>query len=104
MYQAGEYDLAGFAVGSVKKADFIDGSSIAEGDAVLGLPSSGVHANGFSLVRKILQASWAASQLSRTAAGLSPRRLTQCSLMCDHAVMCSHGRRQRTSLLPVLRL
>ena len=57
MYQAGEYDLAGFAVGSVKKTDFIDGSSIAEGDAVLGLPSSGVHANGFSLVRKILQAS-----------------------------------------------
>ena len=57
MYQAGEYDLAGFAVGSVKKADFIDGSSIAEGDMVLGLPSSGVHANGFSLVRKILQAS-----------------------------------------------
>jgi phosphoribosylformylglycinamidine cyclo-ligase len=57
MYQAGEYDLAGFAVGSVKKADFIDGSSIAEGDAVLALPSSGVHANGFSLVRKILQAS-----------------------------------------------
>lgn len=57
MYQAGEYDLAGFAVGSVKKADFIDGSSITEADVVLGLPSSGVHANGFSLVRKILQAS-----------------------------------------------
>lgn len=65
MYQAGEYDLAGFAVGSVKKADFIDGSSIAEGDAVLGLPSSGVHANGFSLVRKILQV--AGAQLTDTA-------------------------------------
>jgi phosphoribosylaminoimidazole (AIR) synthetase len=60
MYQAGEYDLAGFAVGSVKKADFIDGSGIAEGDVLLGLPSSGVHSNGFSLVRKILQASHAA--------------------------------------------
>lgn len=55
MYSAGEYDLAGFAVGSVKKTDFIDGSTIAEGDAVLGLPSSGIHSNGFSLVRKILK-------------------------------------------------
>jgi phosphoribosylformylglycinamidine cyclo-ligase len=74
MYQAGEYDLAGFAVGSVKKADFIDGSSIAEGDVVLGLPSSGVHSNGFSLVRKILQASFGASPSARAAAGTLPRR------------------------------
>ena len=77
MYQAGEYDLAGFAVGSVKKADFIDGSSIAEGDTVLGLPSSGVHANGFSLVRKILQASWTASSFARTAVQLLCRNSSQ---------------------------
>jgi phosphoribosylformylglycinamidine cyclo-ligase len=49
-----EYDLAGFAVGVVEKADIIDGSTIRAGDCVLGLGSSGLHSNGFSLVRKIL--------------------------------------------------
>lgn len=56
-YPAGEYDLAGFAVGAVKKDALIDGKSIAAGDAVFGLPSSGVHSNGFSLVRKVLEVS-----------------------------------------------
>lgn len=56
-YQAGEYDLAGFAVGSVKKDRVIDGSRIKEGDVILGMKSSGVHSNGFSLVRKVLQVS-----------------------------------------------
>jgi phosphoribosylformylglycinamidine cyclo-ligase len=49
-----EYDLAGFAVGVVEKANIIDGSSIRPGDRVLGLASSGLHSNGFSLVRRIL--------------------------------------------------
>jgi phosphoribosylformylglycinamidine cyclo-ligase len=57
MYAAGEYDLAGFAVGSVKQNAVIDGSRIQAGDAVLALPSSGVHSNGFSLVRKVLEVS-----------------------------------------------
>ena len=57
MYPAGEYDLAGFAVGIVDKADIIDGSSIRAGDAVLGLASSGPHSNGYSLVRRIVEAS-----------------------------------------------
>lgn len=52
-YQKGEYDLAGFAVGAVKKEKLIDGKNIKAGDIVLGLPSSGVHSNGFSLVRKV---------------------------------------------------
>lgn len=55
MYPAGEYDLAGFAVGVVEKAKLIDGSKIAPGDVVLGLASSGAHSNGYSLVRKILE-------------------------------------------------
>jgi phosphoribosylformylglycinamidine cyclo-ligase len=55
MYPDGEYDLAGFAVGAVEKAKIIDGKSIAAGDAVLGLASSGPHSNGFSLLRKILK-------------------------------------------------
>ncbi len=53
-YSDGEYDLAGFSVGVVDKKNIIDGSDINEGDYLVGLPSSGVHSNGFSLVRKIV--------------------------------------------------
>ncbi len=52
-YPEDEYDLAGFAVGAVNKEDIIDNSQMEEGDVVIALPSSGVHSNGFSLVRKI---------------------------------------------------
>ncbi|MGN6805356.1 MAG: phosphoribosylformylglycinamidine cyclo-ligase [Trinickia sp.] len=55
MYPDGEYDLAGFAVGAVEKSKIIDGCTIAAGDVVLGLASSGIHSNGFSLVRKIIE-------------------------------------------------
>ncbi len=57
MYPAGEYDLAGFAVGVVEKARVIGGQDIAPGDAVLGLASSGAHSNGYSLVRKLIEVS-----------------------------------------------
>lgn len=53
-YAAGEYDLAGFIVGVVDKAKVIDGKNIKSGDAVLALPSNGLHTNGFSLARKLL--------------------------------------------------
>lgn len=52
-YPDGEYDIAGFAVGVVDRDRIIDGSSIRPGDIVIGLPSSGLHSNGFSMVRKI---------------------------------------------------
>ena len=52
-YPEDEYDLAGFAVGAVDRAKVLDNSKVKEGDAVIALPSSGVHSNGFSLVRKI---------------------------------------------------
>jgi len=55
MYRQGEYDLAGFAVGIVEKSRIIDGRSIAPGDVLLGLASSGIHSNGYSLVRRILE-------------------------------------------------
>jgi len=57
MYPAGEYDLAGFVVGAVDKEAIIDGSSIAEGDVLLGLASSGAHSNGYSLIRKLIEKS-----------------------------------------------
>jgi len=55
MYPAGEYDLAGFAVGAVEKSLILTGQNVKPGDVVLGLASSGVHSNGFSLVRKVIE-------------------------------------------------
>jgi len=57
MYPAGEYDLAGFAVGCVEKAKIIDGKTITTDDVVLGLASSGAHSNGYSLIRKLIEKS-----------------------------------------------
>lgn len=53
LYKEGEYDLSGCAVGIVKKDSVINGKNIAVGDVLIGLPSSGVHSNGFSLVRRL---------------------------------------------------
>ncbi|MDE2419168.1 MAG: phosphoribosylformylglycinamidine cyclo-ligase [Burkholderiales bacterium] len=55
MYPAGEYDLAGFAVGAVEKSKILTGATVQPGDVVLGLASAGVHSNGFSLVRKCIE-------------------------------------------------
>mgnify|MGYP000803538612 CR=1 FL=1 len=54
-YSQGEYDIAGFCVGVVEKSKMITGDKVAPGDVLLGLPSSGVHSNGFSLVRKVFE-------------------------------------------------
>jgi len=67
MYPAGEYDLAGFAVGAVEKSRILTGAGVKVGDAVLGLASSGVHSNGFSLVRKCIER--AAGQLPASLDG-----------------------------------
>ena len=67
MYPAGEYDLAGFAVGAVEKSKILAGQQVAEGDVVLGLAASGVHSNGFSLVRKCIER--AGAQLPATLDG-----------------------------------
>ncbi|HBH26873.1 MAG TPA: phosphoribosylformylglycinamidine cyclo-ligase [Rhodospirillaceae bacterium] len=81
MYADGDYDLAGFCVGAVERGDLIDGSKVAEGDVLLGLESDGLHATGFSLVRKIIEgmdlaapAPWDA-RLSLGAALLAPTRI-----------------------------
>ena len=54
LYQGDDYDLAGFIVGVVARRDVIDGSGVQPGDALIGLPSSGLHTNGYSLVRRVL--------------------------------------------------
>lgn len=53
-YDEGEYDLAGFAVGAVDKKNIVDGSKIQDGDVIIGIESSGLHSNGYSLARKVL--------------------------------------------------
>ncbi|BCN93672.1 phosphoribosylformylglycinamidine cyclo-ligase [Thiomicrorhabdus immobilis] len=63
MYPDGDYDLAGFCVGIVEKADLIDGTKVKAGDVMLGLASSGPHSNGYSLIRKILEVSNADLQM-----------------------------------------
>ena len=55
MYEGEDYDLAGFCVGVVEKSEIIDGSKVAAGDALIALPSSGPHSNGYSLIRKIIE-------------------------------------------------
>ena len=54
MYSEKHYDIAGFCVGAVEKSKFLDGSKISEGNVLIGLPSSGCHSNGYSLIRKVL--------------------------------------------------
>ncbi|MFF5513423.1 phosphoribosylformylglycinamidine cyclo-ligase [Staphylococcus capitis] len=57
MYHEGEYDIAGFAVGAVEKDEYIDGSKVEVGQAIIGLASNGIHSNGYSLVRKLIKES-----------------------------------------------
>jgi phosphoribosylformylglycinamidine cyclo-ligase len=66
LYHGEDYDLAGFIVGAVARADVIDGSTVRPGDALIGLPSSGLHTNGYSLVRRVLRE----DEWRRTAPGL----------------------------------
>ncbi len=72
MYQAGDYDLAGFCVGVAERKDIIDGSKIEAGDIIIGLESSGIHSNGYSLVRKV----FSENELKRLSAELlKPTRI-----------------------------
>ena len=69
MYPAGEYDLAGFAVGAVEKSKILTGANVQPGDVVLGLASSGAHSNGFSLVRKCIERAEQAGTVPATLDG-----------------------------------
>jgi phosphoribosylformylglycinamidine cyclo-ligase len=76
MYHGADYDLAGFCVGVVEKDAIIDGSKTRAGDLVLGLPSSGPHSNGFSLIRKILQIASADHNVDLDGVSLIERLMT----------------------------
>ncbi|MEO0455050.1 MAG: phosphoribosylformylglycinamidine cyclo-ligase [Cyanobacteria bacterium P01_A01_bin.114] len=83
-YGPGEYDLAGFCVGIVEKQHILDGSQVQLGDVVIGLASSGVHSNGFSLVRKIVADAPRTGRVgydwSETPEGLGGQSLGECLL------------------------
>lgn len=68
-YRPGEYDLAGFAVGAAERGRLIDGSGIRPGDLLIGLPSSGLHSNGYSLARAVVEARWGRSAWRRKLPG-----------------------------------
>jgi phosphoribosylformylglycinamidine cyclo-ligase len=94
LYPPGEYDLAGFCVAAVEKSQLIDGRGIRAGDVVLGLPSSGPHANGYSLIRRILDRAGRPLDLdlggvSLTDALMAPTRLyvkPVLKLLAEHAI------------------
>ncbi|MBC7537254.1 MAG: phosphoribosylformylglycinamidine cyclo-ligase [Bacteriovorax sp.] len=73
MYQIGDYDLAGFSVGEVKKSELIDGLSLTEGDSLVAIASTGFHSNGYSLVRKILETKGADETLKKEC--LTPTKI-----------------------------
>jgi len=76
MYHGEDYDLAGFCVGVVEKAQIIDGSRVRAGDAIVGLASSGAHSNGYSLIRKIVAESGATAATELAGRSLYERLLT----------------------------
>jgi phosphoribosylformylglycinamidine cyclo-ligase len=90
MHAPGEYDLAGFCVGIVEEDEIIDGSTIAAGDAVVGLASSGPHSNGFSLIRRVLEQRAGSTELRIDGRRLidwllEPTRIYSRSVLAVHA-------------------
>ncbi len=91
MYPKDEYDLAGFAVGIVKRRDVIDGSKIYPGDLILGLPSSGLHSNGYSLARQVFK--------GRDLAKFGKALLTPTRIYVDEVIALTKALRAEESII-----
>ncbi|MEK7381926.1 MAG: phosphoribosylformylglycinamidine cyclo-ligase [Elusimicrobiota bacterium] len=91
MYPEGEYDLAGFAVGIVKRSEAINGTKIFPGDLIIGLPSSGLHSNGYSLVRQVFKgkdlAKWGKALLTPTRIYVDDIQNLQAAFRADQKII-----------------
>lgn len=90
-YQAGEYDLAGFAIGIVERDGIVDGTRIGVGDVLIGLPSSGPHSNGYSLIRRILESGGGHPGAATIDQLLMPTRIYVKSVRAMLQVATVHG-------------
>jgi phosphoribosylformylglycinamidine cyclo-ligase len=90
-YAAGDYDLAGFCVGVVERESIVDGSQVAIGDVLIGLESSGPHSNGYSLIRRVLEATGTAPEPALLDALMAPTRIYARAILALVAVEPVHG-------------
>ena len=103
MYGEDDYDLAGFAVGVAEKSQIIDGSKVAEGDVLLGLASSGIHSNGYSLVRRVLPT----TQVRKSCQNWKERNLRKSflsRLVSMSRLSCHSSRKGWSTALPTSRV
>jgi phosphoribosylformylglycinamidine cyclo-ligase len=96
MYHGADYDLAGFCVGVVERSEVIDGRSVHAGDAIIGMASSGVHSNGYSLVRKLIEVAGADASTELDGRPLfdrllEPTRIYVKSMLALAAALPVHG-------------
>jgi phosphoribosylformylglycinamidine cyclo-ligase len=91
MYADNDYDLAGFCVGAVEKTELVDGSTIVAGDKLIGLPSSGPHSNGYSLIRHILKQQLDAPEPTLIEQLLTPTRIYVKAILALHAAQLMKG-------------
>ena len=99
MYGEDDYDLAGFAVGVAEKSQIIDGSKVAEGDVLLGLASSGIHSNGYSLVRRVLRTTQVRKSCQNWKARNS-RKSFLSQLVSMSRLSCHSSRKSWSTVLP----
>ena len=99
MYGEDDYDLAGFAVGVAEKSQIIDGSKVAEGDVILGLASSGIHSNGYSLVRRVF-ADYTGDEVSQNLKAKNLKTFFLNQLASTSKQLCHSSKKNWSTELP----